>query len=167
MASVFVSNDASSPVPVREQTLDANGYIKTHEQGIANVSVNGVVATQPADPSNSFSLTSLVNGGIGTVNDLDGCDQSLPAGTRWFIGSMATIGLSSTGGIVRLDLFRRADTFPNDSVVAGPFVPARSGETVQLTFPQPYVLTSTRDGLCLKSVVAGDGVETTIVGYRK
>jgi len=29
------------------------------------------------------------------------------------------------------------------------------------------VLTSTRDGLCLKSIVAGDGVETTIVGYRK
>jgi hypothetical protein len=166
IASVFVTNDASSPVPVREQNLDANGNLKVHEQGMANVSVNGVVATQPSDPSNSFSLTSLVNGGLGTVNDLEGCDQSLPTGTRWFISSLATISNSSTGGLLALGLYRRADTSGNP-VVAGPVVPTRSGETVQLTFPRPYVLTSARDGLCLKSVVAGDGVETIIVGYRK
>ncbi|HEY6960603.1 MAG TPA: hypothetical protein VI408_01800, partial [Gaiellaceae bacterium] len=39
IASVFVSNDASHPVPVREQNLDANGDVKVHEQGTANVNV--------------------------------------------------------------------------------------------------------------------------------
>jgi hypothetical protein len=39
MLSVFVTNDSSHPVPVREQNLDANGNIKVHEQGTANVNV--------------------------------------------------------------------------------------------------------------------------------
>jgi hypothetical protein len=37
MLSVFVTNDASHPVPVREQNVDANGNVKVHEQGRAAV----------------------------------------------------------------------------------------------------------------------------------
>jgi hypothetical protein len=37
--SVFVTNDSSHPVPVREQNLDGGGNIKVHEQGTANVNV--------------------------------------------------------------------------------------------------------------------------------
>jgi len=37
--SVFVTNGPSHPVPVQEQNLDANGNIKVHEQGTANVNV--------------------------------------------------------------------------------------------------------------------------------
>lgn len=39
IASVFVTNDSSHPLPVREQNLDANGNIKVHEQGTTNVNV--------------------------------------------------------------------------------------------------------------------------------
>jgi hypothetical protein len=37
--NVFVTNDSTHPVPVREQNLDASGNIKVHEQGTANVNV--------------------------------------------------------------------------------------------------------------------------------
>ncbi|MGF1429222.1 hypothetical protein [Kitasatospora sp. LaBMicrA B282] len=36
---VLVTNDAAHPVPVQEQNTDANGNIKVHEQGTANVNV--------------------------------------------------------------------------------------------------------------------------------
>ena len=39
MPSVFVANDESNPVPDREQNLDADGNIKVHEQGTADVNV--------------------------------------------------------------------------------------------------------------------------------
>jgi hypothetical protein len=29
---VFVTNDESSPIPVREQNVDASGLMKVHEQ---------------------------------------------------------------------------------------------------------------------------------------
>jgi hypothetical protein len=48
--SVFVTNDSSHPVPVREQNLDASGNIKVHEQGTANVNVtnSSLSVTAPA-----------------------------------------------------------------------------------------------------------------------
>jgi len=39
ITSVFVSNDAAHPVPVVETRADANGNVKVHEQGTANVNV--------------------------------------------------------------------------------------------------------------------------------
>jgi len=39
LLNVFVTNDSSHPVPVREQNTDASGNIKVHEQGTANVNV--------------------------------------------------------------------------------------------------------------------------------
>jgi hypothetical protein len=39
LPSVFVANDAASPVPAREQNVDADGNIKVHEQGTADVNV--------------------------------------------------------------------------------------------------------------------------------
>jgi hypothetical protein len=46
ITSVFVTNDESSPVPVRERNLDADGNIKVHEQGTANVSIQGVASVK-------------------------------------------------------------------------------------------------------------------------
>jgi hypothetical protein len=74
LMSVFVTNDASHPVPVREQNTDANGNIKVHEQGTANVNVtnpsiavNGTVSVTPGD---SVLLTSgkLTANGFITVD---------------------------------------------------------------------------------------------------
>jgi hypothetical protein len=59
IASVFVTNDASTPVPVREQNLDANRNIKVHEQGTADVNVtNSSLPMAPPQP---------ITGGGGSV----------------------------------------------------------------------------------------------------
>jgi hypothetical protein len=51
MPSVFVANDESSPVPAREQNLDADGNIKVHEQGTADVNVtNTSLPVAPPPP---------------------------------------------------------------------------------------------------------------------
>lgn len=161
IASVFVSNDASSPIPVREQNLDANGNVKVHEQGTANVNVNGVVTTQPAQPANSFSLAPR---GIGDLQTEEGCDQSLPAGTRWFISSFAAANASDSNLEANLALYLRGGNTLSDLRAIGPVIEVRAHETVQLTFPQPFVLTSPEDGVCLKS---SQGVLFTVVGYRR
>jgi hypothetical protein len=49
--NVFVTNDTSHAVPVRDQNTDANGDIKVHEQGTANVNVtNSSLSVAPATP---------------------------------------------------------------------------------------------------------------------
>jgi len=56
--SVFVTNDSSHPVPVREQNTDANGNIKVHEQGTANVNVtnSSVPVSEPAVTSGATAV---------------------------------------------------------------------------------------------------------------
>jgi hypothetical protein len=39
ITSVLVTNDAAHPVPIQEQRADAQGNVKVHEQGTANVNV--------------------------------------------------------------------------------------------------------------------------------
>jgi hypothetical protein len=46
ITSVFVTNDASHAVPVRDQNLDANGNVKVHEQGTSTVA--GTVSARPS-----------------------------------------------------------------------------------------------------------------------
>lgn len=88
LLNVFVTNDSSHPVPAREQNTDANGNIKVHEQGTANVSVTnsslpvalspvsggGNAATVQAGDSATYSppvvasgLTMLLTGEIDEV----------------------------------------------------------------------------------------------------
>ena len=60
MPSVFVANDESSPVPAREQNLDADGNIKVHEQGTADVNVTNTslpVAPPPPVTDGGGSVT--------------------------------------------------------------------------------------------------------------
>jgi hypothetical protein len=52
---MFVANDSSHPVPVREQNLDTSGNIKLHEQGTANVNVT--------NPSLSVTAPAVTGGG--------------------------------------------------------------------------------------------------------
>jgi hypothetical protein len=49
LPSVFVANDAASPVPAREQNVDADGNIKVHEQGTSRVRVEGVPSVKLAE----------------------------------------------------------------------------------------------------------------------
>jgi hypothetical protein len=65
MISVFVTNTASHPVPVNETNTDANGNIKVHEQGTANV--QGTVTGRPAAPSAPFSAFIQPDAGTSAV----------------------------------------------------------------------------------------------------
>ncbi len=67
--NVFVTNDSSHPVPVREQNTDANGNIKVHEQGTANVSVTNPSLTV-APPTPVTGGGALVTGSVGINNDV-------------------------------------------------------------------------------------------------
>jgi hypothetical protein len=55
ISNVFVTNDSSHPVPVREQNTDANGNIKVHEQGTANVNVTNSNLSVTAPPVSTGS----------------------------------------------------------------------------------------------------------------
>jgi hypothetical protein len=69
IASVFVTNDVSSPVPVHELNRDGDGNIKVHEQGTAKVAVSNPVMTVPLPPvTGGGSSIGLCGGGI--------CDRS-------------------------------------------------------------------------------------------
>lgn len=63
IASVFVTNDAANPVPVREQNLDADGNLKVHEQGTANVNVTNARVTVSEEPVTGGGGCELVQGG--------------------------------------------------------------------------------------------------------
>jgi hypothetical protein len=72
IASVFVTNDASSPIPAREQNLDTNRNIKVHEQGTANVNVtNSSLPTAPPAPitggGGSVTLAACPEDHFGTI----------------------------------------------------------------------------------------------------
>jgi hypothetical protein len=67
LLNVFVTNDSSHPVPVKEQNVDANGNIKVHEQGTADVRVtNSSLTIAPAAPITGGGSDFLV-GGSGTI----------------------------------------------------------------------------------------------------
>ena len=184
ISKVFVTNTASNPVPVREQNrdangnikvheqgtakanvtnTDANGNIKVHEQGTANVNVVGTVTTQNPAPANAFSLV----GGAGQ----NGCDDDLPAGTRWFLTSVAATNTfpvpNQPGGDVLAGTMEvRLESPGAGDDVQGPPVAVRSSTTNAMTFPQPFVLTSPADGYCLQ-FEAFPGVVGVVVGYRQ
>jgi hypothetical protein len=54
---VTVANTSANPVPVQEQNKDANGFIKTHEQGTADVNVtnSALPVANVNDGQNPFS----------------------------------------------------------------------------------------------------------------
>jgi hypothetical protein len=109
IADVFVTNDATHPLPTREQNVDTNGNIKVDEQGTANVNI-----TNPTLP-----VTGTVNVGnfpgsqnvSGTVNV-----GNLPS-TQKVTGSVSnsdqTTLLYSTPGVV----------FGNDTGAQVPLIP--------------------------------------------
>jgi hypothetical protein len=63
IASVFVTNDDSNPVPVREQNLDGNGNLKVHEQGTAAVHEQGTANVNVTNRSLSITPEAPITGG--------------------------------------------------------------------------------------------------------
>jgi hypothetical protein len=105
ISKVFVTNDSAHPVPVQEQRTDANGNIKVHEQGTANVNVtNGSL--------NVASPTPITEGGSSTVTN----------GTRDFdvpvTASALSIHMSDT--VVSIEFRYRPAQFP--ATFPGPYL---------------------------------------------
>jgi hypothetical protein len=94
LPSVFVANDAASPVPVREQNVDADGNLKVHEQGTADVNVtNGNLNVTPRpDP---------VTGGGGSYTAL-ACPGEVELGTNIIASALQVVWLDATGSLVKL-----------------------------------------------------------------
>ena len=155
--SVVVANSKKTPVPVREQNTDTDGNIKVHEHGTATVKVNGVATTQPVQPANSLNLEG--------VNPTQlGCNDNLPAGTQWVISSLSLANLSDVNkASLRLGLLENVGGIFIPDIEA-PTLASLPGDTVQLTFPQPFVLTASQSGECL--AISNSGGAWSLVGYR-
>jgi hypothetical protein len=99
MPSVFVVNDESSPVPAREQNLDADGNIKVHEQGTADVNVtNASLSVAPPTPITGGGKTL----GIGCPSDSIQPEVIVASALQiaWVGGGATTVQLSLGGSLV-------------------------------------------------------------------
>jgi hypothetical protein len=95
---VLVTNDAAHSVPVREQNLDANGNIKVHEQGTANVNVtNSSLSIAAQSPVTSGGQASELDSG---ENANYGTTITVSALSIWFSGGAHDLTLSNNGSIV-------------------------------------------------------------------
>jgi len=157
---------AQPPTPVSFTNSSGTGVGNTVKLDPANngvtvtnsslsVQEQGTVTTLAAMPSHAFSADGADQEAI------DGCGANLPAGTKWFI--------SSFGGAANADLDGYVEvTTSGGTPVVGDWlhIMVKAGETNQLTFPQPYVLTSPADGDCLRFDLSF-GMEGIVVGYRQ
>ena len=142
--NVKVVNAPNEPVPVT-----------------GTVSVGNTVETRAGIPSGAFSVVS--SGGLVSGPD--------PEGTSYAITSVTVANSSSTSVQALLDgvyaTTSDCTNFTGASITRGPRVRVPAGETVHLSFPQPFVL-SARPGeaACLLTGGAGADVTFTLVGYR-
>jgi hypothetical protein len=156
ISSVFVTNDSANPVPVQEQRTDANGNIKVHEQGTANVNVNGIVSVAPTQPANAFSKSIFQLG-----DRVSGPD---PDGTRYAITAVAFVNQTDSPRQEQLLALHDTDCVGSYTGTAGygPWAEVPAHSTVTMNFPQPFVL----------APYLGDGPQcllsdpSTVVGYR-
>lgn len=148
---VFVTNDSANPVPVKQQ-------------GATDVNVLGSVSTRPNIPTTQFSYALYLT----TSAIISGPD---PAGTNYAITSISFANPGSTSAIANVVSFYGTTT--TDCTFTGPFdltsgpvayVPG--GDTVNMVFPQPFVLTAKSGAQTCLTVLVLAPLEMTIVGYR-
>jgi hypothetical protein len=148
ITSVLVTNDAAHPVPVQEQRADAQGNVRVHEQGTADVNVTnaslpvheqGTVSASPT-PAANFPVQGIVQVDGGSVSDY----QFLPA----INVSSITIGGAEENMTFAL---RSGSSLRLYLGGAGYFTGGSS--TWTLTFPQPIPADTLRVQ-CFESAVA-------------
>jgi len=126
------------------------------------VQVINVAQTQAAIPPGAFSVVT----GVGVVSGAD------PEGTSYAITSVTVANTTNGPTTATLGavwgVTSDCSSFGSiTSHAAGPKVAVPAGETVHLSFPQPFVI-SARPGAaaCLRASLAGAEAEITVVGYR-
>jgi hypothetical protein len=135
---VKVINSPSEPVPVT-----------------GTVSVGNVVGFHPVIPAGAFSVSRF---GEAIVSGPD------PAGTSYAITSL-TIANTNESASAGLTI---SGAWGDDCVFAfspaGIFVPVPAGDTIHLSFPQPFVLSAQPGAVsCLKG---SSSIHYTVIGYR-
>jgi hypothetical protein len=108
---------SSTPLSVREQNVDSNGFIRTHEQGTANVNVTNSGLSVATKPATAFHFNELL-----AQTGQDDNDQSFSINA-----SMATITSAEGIGSVQ---FRSGGS----TLFDGQF---QTGHDFILPFPQP------------------------------
>ena len=126
------------------------------------VQVVNVAQTQAAVPPGAFSVVT----GVGVVSGAD------PEGTSYAITSVTVANTSSgpttaTLGAVWGETGDCTSFGGGTSHAAGPKVTVPAGETVHLSFPQPFVLSAGPGAAaCLRASLGGGNAAITVVGYR-
>ena len=126
------------------------------------VQVINVAQTQAAVPPGAFSVVT----GVGVVSGAD------PEGTSYAITSVTVANTSSgpttaTLGAVWGETSDCTSFGSSTSKAAGPKVTVPAGETVHLSFPQPFVLSAGPGAAaCLRASLGGGNAAITVVGYR-
>ena len=144
--NVRVVNSASEAVPVT---------------GVINV--GNVLQVKPVLPAGAFSVVKL----RGVLSGPD------PEGTNYAITSITITSSTgdSTSGVLSGQFGTTSDcsSFLNESpkIIGGPSVTLPPGETVHLTFPQPFIIPAQPGAAsCLKADSTGELTTFTVVGYR-
>jgi hypothetical protein len=147
IASVFVTNDASSPVPVREQNLDANGNVKVHEVG--SVSVRPVV---PANPwHRAFSVAAN-----GTEYLFDEPSSSAINITSLTVSQTGTLDQAAAGGLLLETVPDTATTCAGASRGDTLWHSATFAAPLAVSFPTPLVASAPAGRkVCIRAYAAG------------
>jgi len=151
--------------PGQSKVIDAN-IINTTLPVTGSVSVANVVETHSALPSGAFSV--MKDSQSISNSTIVGPD---PEGTNYAITSLTVANPSFVSA--RVNLFARYGTTTNCQnfngppiEIVGPYVVVPAGETVHLTFPQPFILTARPGSAGCMASTTPENLFITVVGYR-
>ena len=154
-------------------TLAGTAAAQTQEQKKADktqpqdVNVTNVVPTHPGVPPGAFSVltsTSAFTEGLVSGPDPEGTSYAITSFTVAHTGGSPAQGFLE--GLWGSTSNCRGFTLPGALTDTRPWVVVPAGETVHLSFPQPFVI-SARPGAaaCLRTSTT-PGLLFTVVGYR-
>jgi hypothetical protein len=128
-------NVGNLPTTLSQLGFDSNGNLKTSPQGTQNVSVANAVTTQPALPATAFQFAASV------TPDHPLIPAGLPQSGHYALTSLSAANPTAVQLVLALD---EQDCNNLASEVSnGPIVVVPPGQTVELTFPQPWTLSTT------------------------
>lgn len=99
--SFLIGNDAAHAIPVREQNLDADGNVRTHEQGTANVNVtNAAVPVLEKHTPFQVALTKTNWEGQSAA----GLNVSIPTGKMLVVQTLSASAYVEAGQSVKVQV---------------------------------------------------------------
>lgn len=149
------------------------------QQVTGTVNIGGTIATRETLPANAIDVAAFLSPQFVITN----ISQIRPPGTRFAISSV-TFANTGTGdiGIAQVQAYfffnneschNGGQVLPGGVVSGGPTAHVGAGQTVSITFPQPFVTQingGLGTGVCLQATVAlaqaGSQLSVLVVGYE-